>query len=88
MNETADSSERADRSYRALALFVRNDGPVGGLPADRHFEWLYPDQLWVRDSSRGTGVGSALLRASEDEERRRAYSSPAVAYTYWASACE
>ncbi|GAA4840281.1 GNAT family N-acetyltransferase [Actinomycetospora corticicola] len=62
---------RADDGYRTLAIFVHDDGLVGGIAGYTHFSWLFVQQLWVDGSRRGTGLGSALLRAAEDEARRR-----------------
>ncbi|GLZ51748.1 GNAT family N-acetyltransferase [Actinomycetospora sp. NBRC 106378] len=67
----AEIPERPDGGYRTLAVLAHDDGLVGGLAGYTHFSWLYVEQLWVDASRRGTGLGSALLRAAEDEARRR-----------------
>lgn len=67
----AEIPERPDAGYRTLAVLAHDDGLVGGLAGYTHFSWLYVEQLWVDSSHRGTGLGSALLRAAEEEARRR-----------------
>lgn len=67
----AGNAGHVDEGYRTLAIFVRDDGLVGGIAGYTHFTWLYVEQLWVDESRRGAGVGSALLRAAEEEARRR-----------------
>ena len=44
---------------------------VGGLVANTHWGWLEVDLLWVDERVRGQGWGTRLLRAAEDEARRR-----------------
>jgi GNAT superfamily N-acetyltransferase len=44
---------------------------VGGLTGTVRLKWLLVDILVVAPHARGSGVGSALLRAAEDEGRRR-----------------
>ncbi|WP_018331115.1 GNAT family N-acetyltransferase [Actinomycetospora chiangmaiensis] len=67
----AEIPERPDAGYRTLAVLAHDDGLVGGLAGYTHFSWFYVEQLWVNASHRGTGLGSALLRAAEAEARRR-----------------
>ncbi len=44
---------------------------VGGCMCEMRWQWMYVDRLWVSDSHRGGGFGSALLEAAEDEALRR-----------------
>lgn len=58
---------------RLLCIAVRADG--GGLRAGL-FGWTwggcgYIESLWVRDGDRGSGVGTRLLVAAEQEMRHR-----------------
>ena len=47
------------------------DGTLqGGLKAETRYGWLYVEQLWVAETCRGQGLGSALLEAAEAEARR------------------
>lgn len=57
----------------SLAVFVRNaDGRVlGGLTAQVKFGWVHVDWLWLPDTLRGRGVGSAVMDAVEEDARRR-----------------
>lgn len=55
------------RSYRPLRLVLRA-GPgriLGGLLGSFVWDWLQVDALWVEESERGRGYGSALLRRAE-----------------------
>lgn len=55
-----------------IGVYVRNDEGVmlGGLIGTRKGEWLNIDYLWVSDEVRGSGVGSQLIKAAEDDARR------------------
>lgn len=44
---------------------------VGGLRGITFWHWLFVAWLWVEEDRRGQGIGAALLRAAEDEARRR-----------------
>lgn len=55
--------------FRELHAIIR-DGPSelrGGLLAATHSGWLYVEFLWVADQFRGSGYGSRLLAAAEQE---------------------
>lgn len=58
---------------RDLCVTARDaDGTLlGGLTGYTNWEWLYVDYLWVHESQRGTGLGSRLMAAAEEEARRR-----------------
>ncbi|MEJ1970499.1 MAG: GNAT family N-acetyltransferase [Rhizomicrobium sp.] len=52
-------------------VVARNgDGTLlGGASAKFHFDVLFLDDLWVADSLRGAGLGTALMRAFETRGR-------------------
>ncbi|MGC7098401.1 GNAT family N-acetyltransferase [Amycolatopsis lurida] len=56
-----------------LASFVRGEHGelLGGIAGHTNYGWLFIAQLWVHESTRGQGLGASLLRAAEDEARRR-----------------
>lgn len=49
----------------------RDGQVVGGLRGITFWGWLFVAWLWVAEGQRGQGLGAALLRAAEDEARRR-----------------
>ncbi|MCU6193737.1 GNAT family N-acetyltransferase [Enterobacter sichuanensis] len=56
-----------------IGVYVRDEKGVmlGGLIGVRKGGWLNIDYLWVSDTVRGTGVGSQLIKAAEEEARRK-----------------
>ena len=48
---------------------------IAGILGGTYWGWMHIDILWVDEKFRKQGIGSKLLQAAEDEERRRgAYS--------------
>ncbi|TQF79739.1 GNAT family N-acetyltransferase [Elioraea sp. Yellowstone] len=68
-------NERAAGPAEARPVWVvarAEDGQVvGGLRGITFWRWLFVAWLWVEEGRRGQGIGAALLRAAEDEARRR-----------------
>lgn len=64
---------RAASPARALDVFVRGaDGRIlGGVTAQTGWDWLSIELVWLDESLRGRGLGTRLMRTSEDEARRR-----------------
>ncbi len=58
---------------RLLVIPIRaEDGSVaGGLWGSTACRWLHVEMLFVPESQRGQGIGSALVAAAETEARRR-----------------
>ena len=56
-----------------VGVYVRDEKGkmLGGLIGVRKGDWLNIDFLWVSDSVRGTGVGSRIINAAEEEARRK-----------------
>ena len=44
---------------------------IGGLLGGTYWGWMYIDVLWVHKDFRRKGIGSALLRAAEEQARAR-----------------
>jgi len=61
------------RHTHEFALTIRDDhrNIVGGLSGEFLWNALYITVLWVSESSRGQGYGSALMHAAEDMARKR-----------------
>ena len=43
-----------------------NQRVVGALTADLLWDWIYIDELWVDEESRGTGLGKKLMQQAEE----------------------
>jgi GNAT superfamily N-acetyltransferase len=56
-----------------LVATVRDDtsSVVGGIFAVTYMGWLHVQAVWLSESLRGHGYGSALMTIAEDEARRR-----------------
>lgn len=59
--------------YEDFQLYARDRGGevVGGMFGASGMDWLYVDYLWVAETTRGSGLGSALLARAEAEAKRR-----------------
>lgn len=59
--------------YRPLNIFVRDEtGAIhGGLLGETAWGWLHVSILWLAESARGQGHGTALMAEAEAEARRR-----------------
>jgi GNAT superfamily N-acetyltransferase len=55
----------------AVVARDRSGALIGGLLGETNLGWLFVAVLWVAESRRGRGVGTALLAAAEKEARRR-----------------
>ena len=53
--------------WYSLGVYARDENGVmtGGLIGKRKGDWLCIDFLWVSESTRGTGLGSELIRTAE-----------------------
>ncbi|MGP4131479.1 GNAT family N-acetyltransferase [Pantoea tagorei] len=58
---------------KAIGVFVTDEQGKkrAGLTGSTTGNWLRIDMLWVSDALRGQGVGTQLIRAAEEEARRR-----------------
>lgn len=58
-------------NYLVATLRDRDANIVGGLVGATYLGWLQVQALWVSDSVRGGGYGTALLTMAESEAVRR-----------------
>ncbi len=60
------------RTWGQFGVYSRNEAGsmVGGLIASRKGGWVCIDYLWVSEEARGSGLGSTLMRAAEQEGKR------------------
>lgn len=73
LDEHALALHKPPYKEKALSIVRRDEAGhlVAGLTGKTFWNWLYVDMLWVDESLRGQGVGSALMKAAEDEAVRR-----------------
>ena len=67
----APHMRRADAVPFNVILRDEHGAIVGGALCEVRWHWLFVDMLWVSESCRGAGAGTALLAAAEAEARRR-----------------
>lgn len=60
-------------NWEQITLFVRNEQQeiVGGLYAERVWDWLEIKIVWIESHLRGLGLGTRLVRAAETEALKR-----------------
>lgn len=78
-----NAKEMGEDDERELAVLVKDSGTdevVGGLVGRTSFGLLFVDSFHLPPEVRGAGLGSEVLRAAEEEGRRRGCRN-AVLYT-------
>ena len=60
------------RAWGQFGVYCRNEAGlmVGGLIASKKGKWVCIDYLWVSEETRGSGLGSMLMKAAEQEGKR------------------
>lgn len=58
-------------NYLFIALRDADGGVAGGLIGATYLGWLQVQAVWMDDTLRGQGYGSALMQAAEEEAVRR-----------------
>ena len=69
----ATEQRLGDLGRVGLGVFARdaNGEIIGGVTGRTVIGWLLIHVAWVHPDHQGTGLGSRLMRAAEDEARRR-----------------
>ncbi|WP_329277676.1 GNAT family N-acetyltransferase [Streptomyces sp. NBC_00691] len=70
-NSAATNTTPEDRGELSVKAVDEDGELIGGLTGSTWSGLFAIDLLWVREDSRQDGWGSRLLRAAEDEARRR-----------------
>lgn len=60
-----------------------NGNVIAGILGGTYWGWMHIDILWVDENHRRSGIGSKLLKAAEDEARRRGAHSVHVDTMSW-----
>lgn len=78
--EISDNLTRATAVRREDFAIVHQGGGemIAGVTASVSFAILFVNNLWVADAHRRVGIGTQLMRAAEDEGRRRGARSACV----------
>ena len=67
-----NQSQHPDPTEAPLTLSVQENGTlIGGLHGSHAYRWLRIDMLWVSDTYRGQGIGTALVAEAEKIGRER-----------------
>jgi GNAT superfamily N-acetyltransferase len=58
--------------FKKISITLRHRGAiVGGLSADTYLAWMFIALFWVDEKYRGKGFGSKIMRAAEEQARKR-----------------
>lgn len=72
LKEFNDKAVGPDNHELLNIVEYNNDGNViAGILGGTYWGWMHLDILWVDENYRRTGIGSKLLKAAEEEARRR-----------------
>ena len=73
-----NSQQGHPEDWKPLSVFAHLPGSVwrsgrmvGGLNGGTAWGWLYISHLWIEETHRGQGLGTALINQAETQARRR-----------------
>lgn len=77
--------QRSHKPMEPFSFFIRDEhGRVlAGCNGNIGYDWVYIDQLWVDEASRGKGYGTALMRSAETLGKQKGCISAAVNTMDW-----
>lgn len=77
--------QRNHKPMEPFAFFIRdeNNHILAGCNGNIGYDWVYVDQLWVDETSRGKGYGTALMRSAEELGKQKGCVSAAVNTMDW-----
>lgn len=64
-------------------IYGENNQILAGCNGNIGYGWVYVDQLWVHESQRGKGYGTALMQAAEKLGKQKGCISAAVNTMDW-----
>ena len=66
-----------------IVEYDENKNIIGGILGGTYWGWMHIDILWVNENFRKKGIGSQLLKAAEEEARKRGCHSVHVDTMSW-----
>ena len=66
-----------------IVEYDENKNIIAGILGGTYWGWMHIDILWVDENFRKKGIGSRLLKAAEDEARKRGCHSVHVDTMSW-----
>lgn len=79
------AKQHGHKAIESFGFFVRdkNSQVVAGCNGNIGYGWVYIDQLWVDESLRGQGYGTALMQAAEQLAKEKNCAAAAICTMDW-----
>lgn len=79
------TQQRGHKPIEPFGFFIRdeNNQVIGGCNGNIGYGWVYVDQLWIEQSLRAKGYGTALMQAAEKLAKERGCIAAAVNTMDW-----
>jgi GNAT superfamily N-acetyltransferase len=70
LQQHTEHSVGALKKEEPLSVLAFDDGRlVGGMIGKVFYNWLYAEGVWVEEGFRGQGIGTQIMKATEDRAR-------------------